>query len=267
MSSNKFIIWRKKNEYRCYMNNCDIKHNIKLTNYLKNNLHKIYYEKIIENHEQQIINEPNHQIFLQYLTNDMILEFRIPSNNNSDTTLQILSAISYKIRTPLTNILGIIADDTHLNYDVKYMKILKKSCYEILGTVNDIIDVVNFNRKELKLNLEIINITKLLSDCKEIVSAELKEKKLSLKINVGNNVPTTITTDIVKLKQIIICLLNNSIEYTNIGGINIDVGQFKNDKKSPTSNSLLFSIKDTGIGIDEPIKKHIESILEMDQKK
>jgi signal transduction histidine kinase len=88
-----------------------------------------------------------------------------------------------------------------------------------LGTVNDIIDVVNLNKKELKLNLEKNNINEILLDCRDIIAHKLQEKKLYLKIYKNKHVPNEFMIDHNKFKQLLLCLLSNSVQNTNIGGI------------------------------------------------
>ena len=263
------IFWRKNNaKYRCFMNNCGIEENIELKTYNKKINYGDAYDKLFETKEKQTIRQINYNIVLELLPNDDILEIRVPA----DDSIHLLSTISHKIRIPLTNILGILTliDETKGNKEYKKkIDILKKSCYEIIEVVNDIIDIVNLGRGELKLNIKKSGLSNILQDCYDVVSDSIKGKKLNLKSITNKNLPEILLVDNSKLKQIIINFLNNAIENTSIGGIMVDVSIYNREINSPftytetkaPSYNILFSIKDTGAGMDDATKNYVESLL------
>ena len=266
------IIWKKdeNNNYYCYINNCGIENGSKLVEYFSKINYGDAYDKIISTKENQIIKQMNCNILLQLLSENIILEIRVPITNG----IQLLSTVSHKIRIPLTNILGILTliDETkESKINKKNIDILKKSCYEMIEVVNDIIDIVNLSRGELRLNLDKADLNSILHQCYDIIIKEIKLKNLTLKIIIDKNVPNFVLVDITKLKQIIVNLLNNAIENTHIGGIIINVSIYnKNDNYNcpfdytdtkPPFYNILFSIKDTGSGIDISSKNYLESLL------
>lgn len=266
------IIWKKTDRYRCYANNCSIKNGSELDYYMKDKTYENSYRKILENFEDQIIKyDPmnNSNILLKYIPDDAIVELRVQTHMN----IQLLSSLSHKIRNPLTNIIGVLSvfDKSKLAGTQKeYISILKRSSYEIIGTMNDIIDIVNSYRGELKLNLERVNLVNLLNQCRDIIANDINNKNLVLKVTIDNGVPKNITVDTIKLKQIIINMLTNSIQHLNIGGIIITVSLFNDNKnecpfeyskcEEPKYN-ILFSIKDSGTGMDISKKNLVDSIL------
>lgn len=267
------IIWKKTDKYRCIVNNCNIELNTELDSYLKHIIYADYYHKIILTQEDQIINNlcknnNDGKIILKYIPDDTIMELRIHVNIN----IQLLSSLSHKIRNPLSNIYGMLTflDNNKMGKNEKEnMKILKKSCYDIIGVMNDIIDIVNFNCGELKLNTEIINLNNLLTECYQIMAKGIEDKKLILKIVINDDVPKKIIVDKIKLKQIIINMLTNSLQHTDIGSIIINVSLFKNDPECPFNYNdaekpkynIKFSIKDSGRGMDTTRKEIVEKIL------
>lgn len=267
------IIWKKTDKYRCIVNNCNIKEKTKLTSYMKNLVYEDAYKKILSTHEDQIINNlcknnDDGKIVLKYVPTDMLIEIRIQSNIN----IQLLSSLSHKVRNPLSNIFGILTffENTKLGKNEKeYIQILKKSCHDIISVMNDIIDIVNLNCGELKINPELINLDSLMHECYNIILKDIENKKLILKIIIDEDVPKTIIADKTKLKQIIINLLNNSIQYTNIGSIIINISLFENYPENPfeyieckkPKYNIKFSIKDSGSGMDNSKKSLVESIL------
>src|SRR5205085_3996830 len=111
----------------------------------------------------------------------------------------------------------------------KYIDILENSSYEIIGLANDIIDIVNLSRNEIKLSFDKISLIKLLEECKSIIFKDIDIKNLNLNIIIDENIPEILIIDVIRLKQIIINFLNNAVYFTNIGGITIEVNIYNDD--------------------------------------
>lgn len=269
------IIWKKiDDKYKCFINNCNIENNLKLDDYLKtNNQLKECYDKIIDTKEHQLMILNDNKIILECIE-DIIIEIHIPIDDN----LYLLSSISHKIRSPLNNIIGILTLFENLKLDKiqkKCIKILKNSSYEIVKIANDIIDIINLNKNEIKLTFEKINLNKFIHECYEIVAKDIIKKNLNFMFKIDENIPEIINIDSLRLKQIIINLLNNAINNTSIGGITLSISLFDNNNNNnedincpfkyiptkPPIYNLLFKIKDTGRGIDNNNKNFIEKIL------
>lgn len=276
------IVWKKneksspemqvigQHKYHCITNNCKIKNGTELDSYTKNVTYGDRYNEIISTNEDQLIDNLNNKILLKYIPEDTILELCIPKY----VSVHLLSTISHKIRIPLTNIFGILKliDKTKLNKTEKEnMDILKKSCYEIINVANDIIDIVNSKAGKYILKQEKINLNSLLYECKNIVTNDIIRKNIFLKIIVEKNIPNNLVVDPTKLKQIIINLLNNSIQHTNIGSIIISVSLYDETNnygcpfgyvycQKPKYN-ILFCVKDTGSGMEDSNIKYVSSIL------
>lgn len=267
------IVWRKNNDeddHICYVNNCGIEKETKLADYATKINYGSAYDKVIATKENQIIKHMNCNILLQHIENNTILEIRAPVSDG----IQILTNVSHKIRIPLTNILGIltIIDELKENkISKKNIETLKNSCYEMIEVVNDIVDIVNLSRGELRLHIEKSNLSNIIQQCYDITIKEARSKKLSLKFVIDKHVPDIIFVDVTKLKQIIISLVNNAIKHTHIGGIVVNVSLFNksNESNSPFEHSnpnfpsynILFTIKDTGSGMDITTKNYLETLL------
>jgi signal transduction histidine kinase len=271
------IIWKKVEEiYRCFMSNNKINNNLRLQKYLKR--YKIsytdLYDKLISTKEHQTVTINDIKIVLEYINDETILELHIPIDDN----LYLLSSISHKIRNPLTNIMGVltlIEEEKLDKTQKKYINILKKSSYDIVSVANDIVDIINLSRDEIKFNFGRTNIEKLLQECHNIMIKDTDSKKISFKTSCHKMVPSVIIVDSGRLKQVIINLLNNAINYTSIGGITLEVlvngkeenlnNPFTYIESKPPFYNILFKIKDTGTGMDEDGKKFVNKILCIDK--
>ena len=276
----KYILWKlNENEenFKCYLTNNQIEINTILNTYIDKyykNYEPMFLEFIKEKNQNKNkkIKVEEGQIFLKFLDDKHILQ-TLNLNNNCN----IIPTLSYKLRGPLTNIIGvlnIINESSFLNKkDKKYFKILKKSSYDIMDIANDLVDIINLTRNGINLEIKKTNLTELLTDCKKIISRDLEEKKIGLIIVQKQNIPKFIDIDQNRVKQIILILLSNALKFTEVGSIIIDVSLVKKTTKnkypfifkeySTPFYNILFKIKDNGSGISKDIIPHINYILEM----
>ncbi len=159
-----------------------------------------------------------------------------------------LACMSHELRTPLNSIIGF----TDLLLTTKQSNIQKQYSYNVnisgkalLEIINDILD---FSKIEAnKFNLEIISsdIVELAYDVIDIVKYNSSSKGLELILNIPPNMPSMADIDPVRLKQILLNLLNNAIKFTQTGEVELkifftDIGEGK--------GTYYFYIRDTGIG-------------------
>ena len=167
---------------------------------------------------------------------------------------EFLANMSHELRTPLNSILGFC--QLLLKYDftkeeaIDNITIVFNSSRHLLKIINDLLDISLIEVGKDKIEKENFALKSLLDDIFHIYYPKLEKKNIQLLINIDEKVPTIISTDYTKVKQILINLVGNAFKFTEIGYISIEVkiiiqssGLF--DRK----NYLLFSVKDTGIGI------------------
>lgn len=265
------IIWKKINgKFRCFMNNCNLTDNLKMKHFQKE-MNIDYYDEVVNNQQTRIITRGKNKIFLQMIDEETLVEINIPLND----FIYFLSCISHKIRNPLTNIVSILTllDEKTLDKtNKKYISMIKRSSYEIIGVANDLIDILNLYNGTISLQQEKVSIEKILNNCKNIMSNYLEDKKLYMNINI-KEIPRIINVDHIRLTQILLNIIENSIEYTSFGGITVEVSNFSEEyhdetncpfkytkSKKPVYN-LLFKIKDSGDGIPNEIKNYVDYIL------
>ena len=161
---------------------------------------------------------------------------------------QFISIAAHELKTPLTSIHGFsqllqnrkVANNfTKRN---KYLKIMDHETKRLSKLVGDILDLSRIDLGTVKLGLDKMNVNNMMDNIRLEMDIQIKEKKLDSEYNVEKNLPS-IVTDIEKLTEIIVNLINNAVKYTPRGKITIKV--FK-DKKD-----IHFMIKDTGIGISK----------------
>ncbi|MBN2724860.1 MAG: response regulator [Deltaproteobacteria bacterium] len=172
---------------------------------------------------------------------------------------RFLANMSHEIRTPMNGLIGmteLILDTplTELQHD--YAVTLKESAASLLAILNDILDLSKIEAGKLELeNIEFLP-ENIMADIAALMSPRAWQKNLFLSYYVDPDVPLQITGDPLRLRQVILNLINNSIKFTNEGSIHFEVNlltQFKD------SYRLIFSVTDTGIGIPRDKTREIFS--------
>ncbi len=165
---------------------------------------------------------------------------------------KFLANMSHEIRTPLNSILGFTSLMAEPGLDEVTLKnfnnIIKTSGEQLLGIINDIIDISKIESNQLTLHIQSVDIYRNLMEIIQIAENKIKthNKKLSVNLEVNKKLMHLfLETDELRFKQIISNLVDNSIKYSKEGTITIGY-HFIDYKNSP---SLEFYIKDTGRGI------------------
>lgn len=160
--------------------------------------------------------------------------------------------VSHELRTPLTAIKGYVETlEEEVDEKAKeYLEIIKRHTDRLILIIKDLLLLAELEEKEVKMEMEKVDIKSLLENILTIFEQQLKEKKLKVELNVLNEVPT-IQGDPFSLEQMFINIIDNAVKYTKKGKIGISLK--KEDK------NLSIEIEDTGAGIPE---EHIPRIFE-----
>lgn len=179
---------------------------------------------------------------------------------------EFLANMSHEVRTPMNGIVTVVEflEETKLsNKQKEYIDIIKTSSENLLTIINDILDFSKIEAGQIELeNINFNTKKELVSVLKPLVF-KAKEKGLYLKLNFDkNSIPSILKGDALRVKQIIINLVNNAIKFTSKGGVTLNVKKITHPK---IKNYLRFEIKDTGIGISkENISKLFKSFSQTD---
>ncbi len=163
---------------------------------------------------------------------------------------RFFSSMSHEIRTPINSILGlnelILRDPEATDEIVRDATGIAGSGKMLLALINDILDFSKMEAGSMDIVPVDYRVGDLLSEIVNMIWLKAQEKGLEFNVSVDPEVPSVLYGDEVRIKQIIINLLNNAVKYTAEGSVSLHIEHKDADSKTTT---LMISISDTGMGI------------------
>lgn len=179
---------------------------------------------------------------------------------------EFLSSMSHEIRTPLNAIVGF--SQALLEEDIpdsakEEVKDIVSASETLLDLVNSILDISKIEANKIEIIEKEYSFKELFNELVSLTKARMGEKPLEFNTYYDESIPNVLYGDHVRVKQIILNLLTNSVKYTKNGHIDFKVSSFKKDDVC----RLIISVEDSGIGIKkENIDKLFTKFERFDEK-
>lgn len=184
-------------------------------------------------------------------TENKLIELRKAAESANQAKSQFLANMSHEIRTPINGIIGsveLFKDKKLTSEQTELLKIIEASSKNLLGLINDILDLSKVEAHKLELSIKPFNLKDELNDIVRIVSPSITLKNINLLQKYDDKIPEVVKGDALRIRQIILNLINNAIKFTDKGSITVEVNAIA---QTDTAIKLKIAITDTGIGIPQ----------------
>lgn len=194
--------------------------------------------------------------FIDQYTNE-IMHLKEEAERANQAKSTFLANMSHEIRTPMNAVMGLAELILQRNCDSvvnQYATDIKRSSKGLLNIINEILDISKIEAGKLEILEENYTLQNLLNETLLVVAQAVNTKGLQLITHFQNGLPNQLNGDVMRIRQILVNILNNAVKYTKKGHITFTVtcepGCFE-------WVYLKFSVKDTGVGIKEEDKKYL----------
>lgn len=170
---------------------------------------------------------------------------------------EFLSVMSHEIRTPLSVVIGlgnILFRQNPRPDQINNLQVLRTSADNLLVLINDILDFSKIDASKLELENTVFDLHKTVDEIYQAMSIKAQEKDNLMSIHLDPKIPTWVYGDTHRITQILNNLLSNAVKFTQKGKVRLSL-QLENISDSRCT--ILFSVSDTGIGIEKDKIQHI----------
>jgi len=163
---------------------------------------------------------------------------------------EFLANMSHELRTPLNSLLILskdLSENRKKNLDniqVESAEIIYKSGQDLLVLINEVLDLSKIEAGKMSINIERVSLKIFTDDLIRNFKHLADQKGLKLNAKLDKDLPESIHTDSQRLNQILKNLISNAIKFTEKGSVSISINRY-------TENTVIISVTDTGIGIQE----------------
>ena len=194
--------------------------------------------------ERQLVLQYAHDVALQ---NDTIVRLNLEVERATQAKSDFLATMSHEIRTPLNVILGmaeLMAETQLTEEQQKYVGTFQRAGSNLLTLINDILDLSKVESGNLKLESENFDLFEVAGSAIELVQVKAREKGIAATHEIAPGTPRYLRGDALRLRQVLLNLLGNSLKFTHQGSVRLRV-----EPDAPDAGTVRFAIQDTGIGI------------------
>ena len=211
------------------------------------------YNTQIKNFETQLQNK-NYDLAAVIKNLDFALE---GAHAASKAKSLFLANMSHEIRTPMNGMLSLAQVLRTTNLDEQqheYLQSIERAGGILISLIDDLLDLARIESGRLEVNIKVFKLWEFIEDILLQSEYLFDKKEVHFNVDISDSLPTYLVTDDVRLKQVVINLINNAVKFTSEGEVNLILNGEMTDNEH---FNLRIEVNDTGMGIPEDKRESI----------